>query len=198
MSGRAGRSNAWRFSTGPPLGSRAKRQWPQAHAVCSITQSGSATCRNVSPLWPFCRRSLARANAQAAGNARLLRRAVARRRLGAVGTVLPELPAKVRHFSLQRRDLASQRGDQLLDFGRMNDRNVDSDSLFAVFKNRPSKDLFYPVVTFRTYPVLGVTSFVTPKPPPSHGVCPVKLDHFCIVHAPRLDPKREPVSSMQP
>ena len=34
--------------------------------------------------------------------------------------------------------------------------------------------------------------------PPSHGVCPVKLDHFCIVHAPRLDPKREPVSSMQP
>ena len=32
----------------------------------------------------------------------------------------------------------------------------------------------------------------------SHGVCPVKLDHFCIVHAPRLDPKREPVSSMQP
>ncbi len=34
--------------------------------------------------------------------------------------------------------------------------------------------------------------------PTSHGVCPVKLDHFCIVHAPRLDPKREPVSSMQP
>ena len=34
--------------------------------------------------------------------------------------------------------------------------------------------------------------------PASHGVCPVKLDHFCIVHAPRLDPKREPVSSMQP
>lgn len=25
-----------------------------ARPMCSITQSGSATCRNVSPLWPFC------------------------------------------------------------------------------------------------------------------------------------------------
>ena len=68
---------------------------------------------------------LARAAAQAAGNARLLLQAVARRRLGAVGTVLPQLPAKVRHFSLKRRDLASQRGDQLLDFGRKNHPTLD-------------------------------------------------------------------------
>ncbi|WP_422314332.1 hypothetical protein, partial [Roseiarcus sp.] len=63
-----------------------------------------------------------------------------------------------RHFSLKRRDLASQRGDQLLDFGRKNHPTLDSDSSPAVSKNRPSKDLFYPVVTFRTHPGLGVTS----------------------------------------
>ena len=59
---------------------------------------------------------LARAAAQAAGNARLLLQSIARRRLGTVGTVLPQLPAKLRHFSLKRRDLESQRGDQVLDF----------------------------------------------------------------------------------
>ena len=33
-----------------------------------------------------------------------------------LGTVLPQLPAKVRNFSLKSRNLASQRGDQFLDF----------------------------------------------------------------------------------
>jgi hypothetical protein len=84
---------------------------------------------------------LARAAAQAAGNARPLLQSIARRRLGAGGAVLPQLPAKVRHFSLKRRDLASQRGDQVLDFSRKNHPPVDSDSPPAVSKNRPSKDL---------------------------------------------------------
>jgi len=36
------------------------------------------------------------------------------------------------------------------------------------------------------------------RAPSSHGVFPVKLIHFGIVHAPgRLDPKREPVFAMQ-
>jgi hypothetical protein len=52
------------------------------------------------------------------------------------------LPAKVRHFSLKRRDLASQRGDQFLDFGRKNHASVDSDSLPAVSKDQPNKPLF--------------------------------------------------------
>lgn len=64
--------------------------------------------------WP------ARCAAQAAGNARLRLQPVARRRPGTVRTVLPQLPAKVRHFSLKRRDLAFQRGDQFLDFDRKN------------------------------------------------------------------------------
>ena len=42
---------------------------------------------------------LARAAAQAAGNAKLLLQSIARRRLGTVGTVPPQLPAKLRHFS---------------------------------------------------------------------------------------------------
>src|SRR5208337_2681023 len=100
---------------------------------------------------------LARSAAQAASVARLLPQPVARRRPGTVGTVLTQLPAKVRHFSLKRRDLAPQRGDQLLDFGGKNHPTLDSDSSPAVSKNRPNKDLFYPTVTFRTHPGLGVT-----------------------------------------
>ena len=54
-SARSGRSNTWRFSTPvADFGPRDEPQRPQTHAVCSITQSGSATCRNVAPLWPFC------------------------------------------------------------------------------------------------------------------------------------------------
>ncbi|MGA7198489.1 hypothetical protein, partial [Roseiarcus sp.] len=40
---------------------------------------------------------------------------------------------------------------------------LDSDSSPAVSKNRPSKDLFYPVVTFRTHSRLGVTSLFSPR-----------------------------------
>ena len=60
---------------------------------------------------------LARAAAQAARDTRLLLQPVARRRLGTVRTVLPQLPTKIGHFSLKRRDLALQRSNQLLDFG---------------------------------------------------------------------------------
>ncbi len=35
------------------FGPRDEPQRPQTCAVCSITQSGSATCRNVPPLWPL-------------------------------------------------------------------------------------------------------------------------------------------------
>src|SRR5208283_3952740 len=100
---------------------------------------------------------LARAAAKTAGHARLLLQPVARRRFGAVRAVLPQLPAKVRNFSLERRDLAPQRRDQLLDFRGKNHPTLDSDSSPAVSKNRPSKDLFNPTVTFRTHPGLGVT-----------------------------------------
>ena len=100
---------------------------------------------------------LARATAQAAGVARLLPQPVARRRLGAVRTVLSQLPPKLRHFSLKRRDLASQRGDQVLDFGRKNHPTLDFDSSPAVSKNRPDQSFFRPIVTFRTHPALGVT-----------------------------------------
>ena len=81
---------------------------------------------------------LARCAAQAAGVARLLPQPVARRRLGTVRTVLPQPPLKVRHFSLKRRDLAPQRGDQLLDFGGKNHPALDSNSSRAVSKNRPN------------------------------------------------------------
>src|SRR6516225_3271960 len=81
---------------------------------------------------------LARAAAQAARDARLLLQPFARRRLGAVRAVLPQLPAKVRHFSFKRRDLPLQRGDQLFDFGGENHPTLDSDSTPAVTKNPPS------------------------------------------------------------
>ncbi len=102
---------------------------------------------------------LARAAAQAARDARLLLQPVARRRLGAVRAVLPQLSAKVRHFSLKRRDPPSQRGDQLFDFGRENHPTLDSDSSPAVSKNPPTKPLSTPPVTFRTHSGLGVTIF---------------------------------------
>ena len=100
---------------------------------------------------------LAGATAQAAGQARLLLQPVARRGLGTVGAIPPQLPARVRHFSLKRRDLASQRGDQFLDFGRKNHPPVDSDSQPAVSNDQPNKRPFKPAVTFSTHPGLGVT-----------------------------------------
>ena len=101
---------------------------------------------------------LARAAAQAARDARLLLQPVARRGLGAVRTVLPQLSAKVRHFSLKRRDPPLQRGDQLFDFGRENHPTLDSDPPPAVSKNPPTKPLSTPPVTFRTHSGLGVTT----------------------------------------
>ena len=47
--------------------------------------------------------------------------------------------------------------------------------------------------------VMGIFGTIFSQGTPSHGVFPVKLIHFGIVHAPgRLDPKREPVFRMQP
>ena len=48
---------------------------------------------------------LARTAAQTAGDARLLPQPVARRRLRTVRTVPPQLPAKIGHLRLERRDL---------------------------------------------------------------------------------------------
>ena len=107
---------------------------------------------------------LARAAAQAARDARLLLQPVARRRLRAVRAVLPQLPAKVRHFRLKRRDLPPQQGDQLFDFGRDNHPTVDSDSPHAVSKNPPTKALSTTPVTFGTHSTLGVTIGDAPQP----------------------------------
>src|SRR5712691_684359 len=71
---------------------------------------------------------LARAASQAARDTRLLLQPVARRRLGTVRTVLSQLSAKISDFSLERRDLALQRSDQLLDFGGKIHPTLDSDS----------------------------------------------------------------------
>jgi hypothetical protein len=87
---------------------------------------------------------LARATAQTARGTRLLPQTVARRRLGTVRTVLPQLPAKRGHFSLERRDLALQRSNQLLDFGGKNHPTLDSRSRPAVSKNRPIKTIQTP------------------------------------------------------
>src|SRR5271165_3356675 len=95
---------------------------------------------------------LARAAAQAARDARLLLQPVARRRLGTVRAVLPQLAAKVRHFSLKRRNPPLQRGDQLFDFGRENHPTLDSDSPPVVSANPPTKLLSTIPVTFRTHP----------------------------------------------
>jgi len=84
---------------------------------------------------------LARAAAQAAWKARLLLQPVARRRLGTRRAVLPQLPAKVRHFSLKRRDPPHQRRNQLFDFGRDNHPILESDSYPAVLQNPPTKAL---------------------------------------------------------
>jgi hypothetical protein len=52
---RSARSNTWRFSIPvADFGSSDRPQRPQAHASCRTTQSGSATCRSVAPLWPVC------------------------------------------------------------------------------------------------------------------------------------------------
>src|SRR5208337_3668482 len=95
---------------------------------------------------------LARAAAQAARDARLLLQPVARRRLGTVRAVLPQLAAKVRHFSLKRRNPPLQRGDQLFDFGRENHPILDSDSPPVVSENPPTKVPSTIPVTFRTHP----------------------------------------------
>src|SRR5208337_2648624 len=95
---------------------------------------------------------LARAAAQAARDARLLLQPVARRRLGTVRAVLPQLAAKVRHFSLKRRNPPLQRGDQLFDFGRENHPILDPDSPPVVSENPPTKVPSTIPVTFRTHP----------------------------------------------
>src|SRR5271157_2871818 len=108
---------------------------------------------------------LARAAAQAARDARLLLQPVARRGLGTVRAVLPQLAAKVRHFSLKRRNPPLQRGDQLFDFGRENHPTLDSDSPPVVSENPPTKVLSTIPVTFRTHPAWELRNTVTPKLP---------------------------------
>ena len=77
---------------------------------------------------PLAAARLARGIAQAARHARLLLQPVARRRLRTGRTVLAQLPAQVRHLSAKQDDLAPQRRDQLLDFGRKNHPSFDSHS----------------------------------------------------------------------
>src|SRR5208337_4738291 len=167
MSGRSTRSNTWRFSICVAhLGSSDEPQWPHAHASCRTVRSGSATCSKSAALVAgLAAARLARAAAQAARDARLLLQPVARRGLGTVRAVLPQLAAKVRHFSLKRRNPPLQRGDQLFDFGRENHPILDSDSPPVVSENPPTKLLSTIPVTFRTHPAWELPSFVTPKLP---------------------------------
>src|SRR6516164_3788764 len=140
MSGRSTRSNTWRFSISvadfgssgkPQLAARARLMLNHPIGIGDLPQRAALVARLAAA-------RLARAAAQAARDARLLLQPFARRRLGAVRAVLPQLPAKVRHFSFKRRDLPLQRGDQLFDFGGENHPTLDSDSTPAVTKNPPS------------------------------------------------------------
>ena len=63
---------------------------------------------------------LARARAQALQDPGLLLQSVARRRLGAVGAVQTQAPPKLGVLGPKRFDLASERIDQLHNFGRKN------------------------------------------------------------------------------
>ena len=98
---------------------------------------------------------LARGVAQAAGVARLLPQPVARRRLRTVGTVLAQSPAQIGHLSLERRDLAPERGNQLFDFGGKTHPTLDSYSQPAVSKNPPIKRLFHATCDIPDSPHLG-------------------------------------------
>ncbi len=98
---------------------------------------------------------LARSAAQAAGVARLLPQPVARRRLGAVRTVLPQPPPKVRHFSPKRCNLTPQRGDQLFDFGRKNHPTLDFRFAARRLERSPEQTPFLPNCDFSHSPQLG-------------------------------------------
>ena len=170
-SARSGRSNTWRFSTPvADFGPRDEPQRPQTHAVCSITQSGSATCRNVAPLWPFCP-PLGRPDAP-------------RRLPGTRGFAFnPSLEGGRELFELscpncRRRSATSASSAAIWRFSEAINSStstgrtmppVDSNSPPAVSTNRPRKDLFYPRVTFPTHPGLGVTSLATSQCPAAVG-----------------------------
>ena len=111
---------------------------------------------------------LARLAAQAAGDARRLLQAVARRRLAAVRAVLVQLTPEVRHFLAQRRvlnpqnlNLALQRANQVANSGRRIIHTLTHASLLRVTKNRASSGTFSKTVANRTHPSLGVTSDLT-------------------------------------
>ncbi len=158
-SARSGRSNTWRFSTPvADFGPRDEPQRPQTHAVCSITQSGSATCRNVAPLWPFCP-PLGRPDAP-------------RRLPGTRGFAFnPSLEGGRELFELscpncRRRSATSASSAAIWRFSEAINSStstgrtmppVDSDSPPAVSKDQPNKPLFKSPVTFPTHPGLGVT-----------------------------------------
>jgi hypothetical protein len=67
------------------------------------------------------------------------------------------LSAKIGDFSLERRDLALQRSDQLLDFGGKTHPILDSDSQPQVSYLPPVESKFNETVTFQTRHALGVT-----------------------------------------
>ena len=110
---------------------------------------------------------LARLAAQAAGHARRLRQAVARRRLAAVRAVLVQSTLKVRDLLAQGRvlrpqilNLPLQRGDQIPNLGLENYPYLDS-YLPAPRpkKSHPSRTSVKPVAN-ETHPTLAVTRFV--------------------------------------
>jgi hypothetical protein len=102
-----------------------------------------------------------------ATHTRLLLQPVARRRLGTVRTVLSQLSTKISDFSLEHRDLALQRSDQLIDFGGKIHPTLDSDSQPQVSQVPLIERKFAETVVFRTHPHLGsyLTSCHMPSAP---------------------------------
>src|SRR5271169_904116 len=102
--------------------------------------------------------------AQTAGRPRLLLQPVARRRLRAVRAVQPQSAQKLGHQSLELRDPAVLRSQQLLDFRRDDHPASDSDSSHPVAENSPAKTSFHEPVVIRTHHHLGVTKLQKKAP----------------------------------
>ena len=159
MSGRSTRSNTWRFSICvADFGSSGKPQWPQAHASCRTTRSGSATCRRVPPSWPvWPPLALPERPRRLPGTRGFFFNPSLE---GGLELLELSCPNCLRSSANSASSAAIWRLSEAINSSTSAGRTIPpliSDSPPAVSKNRTSKDLFRPTVTFRTYPRLGVT-----------------------------------------
>src|SRR5271165_221231 len=158
ISGFCGRSNTCRVSssTFESAGSRLAMLADLGRMLDDRVGSGDLAQR-VAAMAFLASARLARARAQALQNPRLLLQPVARRRLGAVGAVQIQTSPKLGVLGPKRLDLASERVDQLHDFGRKNHSTLESEVRAPVPKNRNADIDSPPGVAFRTHPGLAVT-----------------------------------------